>query len=80
MDRNGTLARIASPVINWASDTSNRPMRALMENVDGIDRNAELPKLHTRTFVSADKGDPIAPTRRRRHSESARRPSMPPVL
>ncbi len=59
MDRNGTLARVASPVINWASSTTNKPMRALMENVAHIDRTAELPKFHTRTFVSADKGDPI---------------------
>src|SRR6202046_2143157 len=29
MDRNGTLARFASPLINWASDTSNKPMRAV---------------------------------------------------
>src|SRR4051812_18888704 len=60
MDRNGALARIASPVINWASSTSNRPMRALMENVARIDRNADLPKFHTRTFMSADRADPIA--------------------
>jgi len=59
MDRNGTLARVASPLINWASDTSNKPMRALMENVAKIDRTAELPKFHTRTFVSADRANPI---------------------
>ena len=59
MDRNGTLARFASPVINWASSTSNKPMRAVMETVAHIDRTAELPQFHTRTFVSADKGDPI---------------------
>jgi glycerol-3-phosphate dehydrogenase subunit C len=59
MDRNGTLARIASPLINWAS--SNKPMRAVMETVAHIDRTAPLPKFHTRTFVSADKGDPVTP-------------------
>jgi glycerol-3-phosphate dehydrogenase subunit C len=59
MDRNGTLARLASPVINWASSTSNKPMRTAMENVAHIDRTAELPKFHTRTFVSADKRDPV---------------------
>src|SRR5437763_7019663 len=31
MDRNGRLARVASPVINWASDRSNRLTRPLME-------------------------------------------------
>ncbi|MEJ0027603.1 MAG: heterodisulfide reductase-related iron-sulfur binding cluster [Rhizomicrobium sp.] len=59
MDRNGTMARVASPIINWASATTNKPMRALMENVAHIDRTAELPTFHTRTFVSVDKGDPI---------------------
>jgi glycerol-3-phosphate dehydrogenase subunit C len=58
MDRNGTMARAAAPLINWASDVKNRPMRALMENTAGIDRDAELPKFHSRTFVSADRGDP----------------------
>ena len=59
MDRNGTLARLAAPVINWASDTSNKPVRAVMESVAHIDHKATLPKFHSRTFVSADKGDPI---------------------
>jgi glycerol-3-phosphate dehydrogenase subunit C len=59
MDRNGTLARIASPIINWASDTSNKPMRAVMQSVAHIDAKATLPKFHTRTFVSAAKGAPI---------------------
>ena len=63
MDRNGSLARVASPVINWASDKSNRPVRALMENVAGIDRNANLPEFHTRTFISADRADPIEANR-----------------
>ncbi len=59
MDRNGRLARIASPIINWASSRSNGLTRPLMEAVAGIDKTAELPKFHTRTFVSADRGDPI---------------------
>jgi glycerol-3-phosphate dehydrogenase subunit C len=59
MDRNGTAARFASPVINWASSRGNHLTRPLMEAVTGIDRTAELPKFHTKTFVSADRGDPI---------------------
>ena len=59
MDRNGTLARFASPIINWASDKSNKPMRAVMEKVAHIDPKAPLPKFHSRTFVSADKSAPI---------------------
>jgi glycerol-3-phosphate dehydrogenase subunit C len=61
MDRNGTLARVAAPIINWVSDVKNRPMRALMENTTGIDRDATLPKFHGRTFVSADKQEPTTP-------------------
>jgi glycerol-3-phosphate dehydrogenase subunit C len=60
MDRNGTLARVASPVINWASSVDNKMTRPAMEAVAGIDRTAELPKFYTKTFVSADRGDPIA--------------------
>jgi glycerol-3-phosphate dehydrogenase subunit C len=59
MDRNGTLARFASPVINWAGAKGNSLTRPVMEAVAGIDRTAELPKFHTKTFVSADRGDPI---------------------
>ncbi len=60
MDRNGRLARVASPVINWASNVGNKMTRPVVEALAGIDRTAELPKFHTRTFVSADRGDPIA--------------------
>jgi glycerol-3-phosphate dehydrogenase subunit C len=55
MDRNGRLARFASPIVNWASDTGNKPMRGLMESTAGIDAKATLPKFHARTFVSADR-------------------------
>jgi glycerol-3-phosphate dehydrogenase subunit C len=61
MDRNGSLARFASPIINWASDTSNKPMRALMEKTAHIDPKATLPKFHSRTFVSEAKGAPVEP-------------------
>ncbi len=59
MDRNGTLARFASPVINWASEKSNGLTRPVMSAALDIDRDAELPKFHTRTFVAADRGDPV---------------------
>jgi glycerol-3-phosphate dehydrogenase subunit C len=61
MDRNGTLARFASPLINWASEKDNAVTRPAMEAVLGIDRDATLPKFHARTFVTADKQMPIAP-------------------
>jgi len=53
IDRNGTAARFVSPIVNWASDTGNKPVRALMEKTTGIDAKATLPKFHARTFVSA---------------------------
>jgi glycerol-3-phosphate dehydrogenase subunit C len=56
MDRNGTLARAAAPVINWAGE--NRIMRAAMEKTAGIDRDAELPKFSGRTFVLANRQEP----------------------
>jgi glycerol-3-phosphate dehydrogenase subunit C len=59
MDRNGTLARAAAPVINWAGDVKNKPMRIVIEKAAGIDRDATLPKFHSRTFVSAAKREPI---------------------
>src|ERR1700748_2017645 len=58
MDRNGIAARFVSPVVNWASSLDNTITRPVMEAVAGIDRTAQLPKFHTRTFVSADRGDP----------------------
>ena len=58
MDRNGTMARIAAPIVNWASDKDNKPVRALMEKTVGIDAKATLPKFHSRTFVSAAKHQP----------------------
>jgi glycerol-3-phosphate dehydrogenase subunit C len=61
MDRNGRLARFASPLINWATDKSNKPMRALLEKAAHIDPKASLPKFHSRTFVSADRSQPVSP-------------------
>jgi len=53
MDRNASMARFAAPLVNWASDKHNKPVRALMEKTAGIDAKATLPKFHARTFVSA---------------------------
>ena len=63
MDRNGRLARFASPVINWASSTDNTLTRSLMESTLGIDKTATLPKFAGRTFIASDKKEPIAPNR-----------------
>jgi glycerol-3-phosphate dehydrogenase subunit C len=48
-DRNGKLARPVAPVANWASALSNKPVRAAMEAVAGIDRTAVLPRYHSKT-------------------------------
>lgn len=58
MDRNGTLMAPVAPLANWASATSNRVMRPVIEAMTGIDSKADLPKFHMRTFVMADRGDP----------------------
>ena len=48
-DRNGKLAKPVAGLANWATDLRNKPVRALMENVAGIDREAELPRYNSRT-------------------------------
>jgi glycerol-3-phosphate dehydrogenase subunit C len=50
-DRNGKLAAVASPVVNWAGSEKNGFTRPLMEKIAGIDRNAHLPKFHSKTFM-----------------------------
>jgi glycerol-3-phosphate dehydrogenase subunit C len=55
MDRNGSAARFAAPLVNWASDKDSKLTRGIMEKTAGIDAKATLPKFHARTFVSAAK-------------------------
>ena len=59
MDRNGRLAALVSPIVNWSEN--NKLVRGAMEATLGIDADATLPKFHTRTFMAADRGDPIKP-------------------
>ena len=61
MDRNGRLAAPVAPVVNWASSKKNKLTRRIMEDVVGVDARAELPKFHAKTFVLADRGDPVTP-------------------
>jgi glycerol-3-phosphate dehydrogenase subunit C len=51
-DRNGRLAGAVAPLANWASRTGNGLTRPLLEAAAGVDRAAELPRFHGRTFVS----------------------------
>jgi glycerol-3-phosphate dehydrogenase subunit C len=50
-DRNGALAGKVAPLANWAAKRGNRLTRPVMEAVVGIDRAADLPKFHGRTFM-----------------------------
>ncbi|MET1026549.1 MAG: heterodisulfide reductase-related iron-sulfur binding cluster, partial [Dongiaceae bacterium] len=48
-DRNGKLAGLAAPVVNWASN--NSVARSALETVAHVDREAKLPKFNGRTLV-----------------------------
>ncbi len=48
-DRNGKLAGLAAPVVNWANE--NSLMRSGLEAVAHVDREAKLPKFNGRTLV-----------------------------
>ncbi|MGH6980440.1 MAG: heterodisulfide reductase-related iron-sulfur binding cluster, partial [Stellaceae bacterium] len=50
-DRNGKLAGLAAPLVNWGSDVKNHLTRPVVEAVAGIDKRADLPKFHGRTFA-----------------------------
>jgi len=50
-DRNGRLAGLFAPLVNWATDTSNHLMRWAMEKLVGIHRRAHLPRFSFHTFV-----------------------------
>jgi glycerol-3-phosphate dehydrogenase subunit C len=59
-DRNGTLAKPVAGVVNWATRVDNKPVRAVMETVAGIDKTAALPLYFSRTAKDALKR-PVAP-------------------
>ncbi|HLS68175.1 MAG TPA: heterodisulfide reductase-related iron-sulfur binding cluster [Kiloniellales bacterium] len=56
-DRNGKLAAVAPWLANWASDRRNGMTRPLLERVVKVDRDAELPKFHARTFEKQSKDE-----------------------
>ena len=60
-DRNGKMVRPVAGLANWGSAKSNKLTRPVMEATLGVDKNAELPKFHARTFVMADKREASAP-------------------
>ena len=48
-DRNGKLASPVAGLANWATATKNKPARAALERLAGVDREAELPLYYSRT-------------------------------
>jgi glycerol-3-phosphate dehydrogenase subunit C len=63
MDRNAAFAMPVAPLVNWGAAKGNALTRPLMEKALGIDREANLPQFACKTFMAADKADPIAPNR-----------------
>ena len=59
-DRNGKLAKPVAGIANWASATSNKPVRGLLQSVAHIDAEAELPKYHSKTATDRLKTPPAA--------------------
>lgn len=51
-DRNGKLAGLVAPVANWATDRGNRITRPILEDIADVDRNADLPKFHAKSFTA----------------------------
>jgi glycerol-3-phosphate dehydrogenase subunit C len=64
-DRNGKLAKPVAGLANWASAKGNGLTRPAMEGLLGIDRDAELPRYHSRTATdlarNAPAPDPAGP-------------------
>lgn len=59
-DRNGRLAARVPGLANWASDRGNGVARGLLEKVANVDRHAELPKYHGKTFEQRARTNPPA--------------------
>ena len=51
-DRNGKLAGLVAPLVNWATREDNGLTRTAMERVAGIDRKAAVPKFHGKSFTA----------------------------
>jgi glycerol-3-phosphate dehydrogenase subunit C len=59
-DRNGKLAKPFAGLANWATARENTPLRAMLDAIAGVDKEAELPKYVHRTASERLK-TPIAP-------------------
>ena len=54
MDRNGRLIEPVAPLANYRDEGGNASHATADGTALGIDKHAELPKFHTKTFVMAD--------------------------
>jgi glycerol-3-phosphate dehydrogenase subunit C len=59
-DRNGKLAKPIAGLANWATAQGNKPVRAVMESLAGIDLEAPLPVFHSRTAEDLCRTPPAA--------------------
>jgi glycerol-3-phosphate dehydrogenase subunit C len=49
-DRMGRLGTFVAPLMNWATDERNKPMRRTLQRLGGIHHGARLPKQASETF------------------------------
>ncbi len=52
-DRNAKLAGPLAPIANWATRTSNKFTRGILEKVAGLDARAELPEYSSASLINA---------------------------
>lgn len=57
-DRNGKLASYVAPLANWATNSSNKTMRGLLEKTAGLHHEAHLPKYQAKSFEKRTQGKP----------------------
>jgi len=57
-DRNARMAAPLAPLANWATSRESKTTRAAMEKVAGIDRNAEIPRYHRKSFLTLAESQP----------------------
>jgi glycerol-3-phosphate dehydrogenase subunit C len=62
-DRNARLGGALEAFANWATRRKNKFARAAMERFAHVDRNAELPRFHRKSFVSLAKAQTPAVNR-----------------
>ncbi len=62
-DRNAKIGGFLAPLANWATSRKSKFTRAAMERIVHVDRNADLPRYHRKSFASLAKSDPLTANR-----------------